>query len=133
MSINVNPGDVLKVRCTYKGIGIWHYGIVTEDFRVIDHGPEGTQERSWASFSGGGQVFLERHSNPNVSRSEVIRRARQLIGKLSYDSISMNCEHFVNRCRKGRSVSGQVRNGTIIWLCVFILCFVGIISISRRN
>lgn len=104
-------GDVLKVRAIMKNkIGVWHYGVLTDRNTVIDHGPDGTWERTFLEFTGGGKVYFQRHSNPHLSREQVVSRARSLIGKLEYSALVRNCEHFVNLCRRGKASSKQVRN-----------------------
>lgn len=133
---NVIPkhGDVLKVRATMKNnkLAVWHFGIYTEEGTVIDHGPDGTHERSFSDFSGGGTVYVQRHKNPLVSRAEVVRRARSLIGKLRYNAISLNCEQFVNWCRRNRMVSQQVREGVgVAALC--LLCLIGFVAAIRST
>lgn len=115
-----------------KGVRIWHFGIFTESGTVIDHGPGGTKEGSLEDFSGGGQIYVEKHRNPHVSPSEVVRRARSYIGRWNYSAIFKNCEHFINQCRNGSKYSHQVKEGVGITLAAFLL-IVGIVTLIRRQ
>ncbi|KAK0065884.1 HRAS-like suppressor 2 [Biomphalaria pfeifferi] len=40
----------------------------------------------------------------------IVRNAREKIGKIGYNIISANCEHFTNWCRYGQCKSEQVEN-----------------------
>ncbi|KAH9496470.1 Phospholipase A and acyltransferase 2 [Bulinus truncatus] len=42
--------------------------------------------------------------------SEIARRAEERIGKVGYNVIRFNCEHFTNWCRYGKTESDQVDN-----------------------
>lgn len=115
-----------------KGIGIWHFGILTESFTVIDHGPNGTRERPIKEFSDGERLHVEPHSNPHVSRLDVIQRARSFIGRWKYNAIFKNCEHFVNHCRNGYMRSKQVGNRVkAIIISIIILGIV--IHLFKKN
>jgi len=126
-------GDVLRVRTMSKE-GFWHYGIYTEIGTVIDRIKGiGIRERSYESFAENEAVYIERHTNPEISREDVVENARSRIGDSGYNAVFKNCEHFVNWCRTNAiPVSKQVlkiAGGTLV--AFLIICL--LVSCARKK
>lgn len=97
------PGDVLSRR---KGL-VQHKGLALGDGRVLHNTPfRGEHITSEAEFSAGQRVHVERQSM--TARERALSYAeRSRTG--SYNLITNNCEHTVNRLTDGRSHSPQLK------------------------
>lgn len=107
-------GDHIKVK-RKKGIRYSHHGIDIGDGTCIhfvgDHGDKKDaviKRTSLEAFLKGGnlKVVQYEHCRPP---SEVVKTAFSFIGKVSYDLITGNCEHFATYCKTGEWKSKQVK------------------------
>lgn len=114
-------GDIIRVRVG----SIYHLGIYVSDSEVIQFGRAPgrhsvpTKEievlkTSLDEFAGNGFVEREepdkRERRQRHSPEKTVALARERLGMRGYDVINNNCEHFVNECAYGKSVSEQIES-----------------------
>ena len=106
----------LHIKNLYK-----HYGIYIGNNKVVHFTALGCsretnaklayiQETSLEQFINGGLYEIERFTFNVFSKTEIVNRAKQSIGKGigTYSLIFNNCEHFAKWCATGIAVSSQV-------------------------
>jgi hypothetical protein len=109
-------GDILFVdRGLYQ-----HYGIYIGDNKVIHFSPKKEfelnpehaliHEASLEDFLRGGVLQIDRDTEANFDKNEIVNRAKSQIGVKGYDLFSNNCEHFARWCVTGEYESTQVTN-----------------------
>ena len=110
---NLKPGDHIKV----DEVFYYHHMIVVNvvsynTIRVIHNSKEaGRVEESNVCYTPEDIILLV-YSSP-YSRQEIIRRARQWIGK-EYNLLWDNCEHFATEVRTGEGQSLQVKKAVAV-------------------
>ncbi|NOQ75610.1 MAG: hypothetical protein GQ574_26620 [Crocinitomix sp.] len=106
--MNAYPGMVVKVWS--RGKGVFHFGIMSYDYHVIDHAPrKGTALRTWEEFSEGEEVKIVPSKSGDFDSDVIHQRALNSIGKSNYSISEANCEHFVNWCSRDRAESPQIK------------------------
>ena len=120
--IDLYPG--CHIRCQVNNF--YHHGIYIGDGKVIQFGlpfdvyksdinPEeiSVVESSLSEFSPKSK-FIEVYSyskaeaRKKFSDTEIIERAKSLLGTKGYDVLNNNCEHFANFCIFGEKKSYQI-------------------------
>lgn len=98
------PGDVLKRR---KGI-FTHKGIYLGNGRVVHSLPgKGVHLTSCAEFAAGHTIRIRQLSE--ARRLQVLQRLNEeLSAGRAYDPFTNNCQHVVNRMRRGISFSEEM-------------------------
>lgn len=90
-----------------------HHGIYVGNFTVAELVPPnlgGTARyRTFAEFLRGRSFYVVDHPN-GLDLDAVAARAHWAIGRLDYDLLSFNCEHFANWCATGVARSHQVES-----------------------
>jgi hypothetical protein len=125
----LTPGAHVKVRCSVAGFRFWHHGIISEvddeakgrqGIRVIHFAyAEGVTgggngafrsivETSLDWFLDGGADPCVEDYEPDFELTEVVKRARSLLGQRGYSLPVRNCEHFASWCRSRTPMSKQV-------------------------
>ncbi|XP_012946933.1 phospholipase A and acyltransferase 3 [Aplysia californica] len=109
---SLSPGD----RVEFKRGVFSHWGLYIGDEKIIHvTGPE--PEQAEVRIDKFLDVVQDGRAEKNNSKDEewnplavgeIIKRAKQRLGKVQYSLLSNNCEHFVNWCRYGKSESDQV-------------------------
>ena len=120
-------GDIIRVKVG----SVYHYGICSDDMKVIAFGLPPTQENFKNSgdvkvictdmdvFSAGGEVetaqlsFTEKIRRRNPQKT--VELAKSCIGEGGYDLIHNNCEHFVNYVVFGVKESTQEQEARKKW------------------
>lgn len=103
------PGDVLKRR---KGF-FTHKGIYLGYGRVLHSLPgRGVHVTSCAEFAAGHTIRIRRLSE--AQRRRVLERLNaELAGDRDYAVLTNNCQHVVNRLRRGVSFSEELLVGAL--------------------
>lgn len=93
----------------------WHWALESDAYRdgkpmlISNTMRNGTvKEETWDEVVGG-RSFKRVPIETSMSRHAVVTRARSAIGRLRYNVVSYNCEHFVTDVLTGVKKSGQVR------------------------
>jgi len=117
------PGDVLKRR---KGI-FTHKGIYLGNGRVMHSLPaRGVHLTSCAEFAAGHTIRI-RHLSEEQRRRILERLDTELSCGRNYDVLTNNCQHVVNRLRRGVSFSEELLLG------VFALVTAGAWAVFRAR
>lgn len=113
MSTTYQVGDHLVIdRFFYS-----HHGLFIGSNQVIHYAGESLGSKSQDStiqivsldaFAGQHPVVRRVHLNPVFSPEEAVRRAFSRLGEDEYSVLFNNCEHFVNWCLEGISISEQI-------------------------
>lgn len=113
------PGDVLKRR---KGI-FTHKGIYLGNGRVLHSLPgKGVHLTSCAEFAAGHTIRIRHLSE--ASRRQVLQRLNaELSTGRAYDPLRNNCQHVVNRMRRGLSFSEELLAGVFAIATAGVLLF----------
>ncbi len=102
----------------------YHYGLLIEDDKVIQYG---TKEDAFkvdnkdvviniCDLKDFGKGFVEvsnysfKEKLKKNSTKKSIKLALNRLGEAKYDSLSNNCEHFVNECVFNKHTSSQITN-----------------------
>lgn len=108
----LHPGDHLRVA---RPLGYDHHGIYEGDGQVIHFtgvAPSKAAARiartTYRDFAAGGRVEVVEYGRCDAPHV-VVARARNLLGKGSYDIFANNCEHFARWCKTGEAASEQVQ------------------------
>jgi len=112
---NPEYGDLIRTKVTFY----YHYGIFVNENRIIQFGlPDNVYTPAEEikvlatdiySFLNGGELQV---GKPDKEERKKIRKAEEIvalaesrIGQGGYDILHNNCEHFVNECAFGESIS----------------------------
>lgn len=120
------PGDAVKRR---KKPSFWHWGLVAgwgidgEPYVFENTVKFGVRLVPLREFIAGQPWEHVPYTGP-TPRPIILERAWSQLGKLRYDLLGANCEHFVTWCQDGVAKSGQVAGallgallvGLVIWL-----------------
>lgn len=117
-----DPAHVFVWR-TYRGVPFQHHGVELGDGTVVHftdgHGGiarpgSGAKnfrvcQTPWIQFSPDGPAMIHRvpHAAP-LAAEKIRRRAARMVGRMDYDLITNNCEHFACWCVTGHFQSRQV-------------------------
>lgn len=107
-------GDhLVSARCGYTHHGLYlGGGMVIHYSGLADGLSSGPIEiTTMNAFSGGGSVSISPHPRALHNLAQRLARAMSRLGENRYNLITNNCEHFVNWCIDGISVSEQVNRG----------------------
>ena len=113
---NPQYGDIVRTKVSFY----YHYGIYADRDTIIQFGAprnDGvpreqiavcvTDEEGFLSEGGSAEcaVLDRREKKERRSPEETVKVALSRVGETGYDFLHNNCEHFVNSCVFGRSVS----------------------------
>lgn len=113
--------------CTQGFAGVHHYGIYIG--HLIGYGPcvihndknGGVQVTTYAAFSNGQDVYVEREAPDDPAIQEaIVQRASKLVGS-QYNLLFFNCEDFANYVQTGVPYSKQVIGLCLIGLVVMLV------------
>lgn len=88
--------------------GYTHHGLYVGGGYVIDRTRKGVKKSTLYEFSEGHDIHIEEHVWRPFDRDQACERAYSELGNEDYNVLWNNCEHFVNWCISGFSVSIQV-------------------------
>ena len=115
-----SAGDHIRVN---RGL-YYHHGIYADDYCVFHFASPSDNEMNPETarvlyttldqFLKGGILEVREYSFEEINKKrnpkEIIDEAIKSIGEGGYNVISINCEHFANRCVFGESTSEQVES-----------------------
>jgi hypothetical protein len=116
--------NTAKLICRKKLGNVLHYGVLLPNGQCYELTPAGPKLSSIEEFAGGQQVTVELEI---LYTNEVHRRFWELtIGKIKYDLVNFNCEHFARYLLEGQAESKQV-NGMLF----AVLTILALVVIAR--
>ena len=93
-----------------RKLGLYtHHGIYIGSNKVVhfDRDQDKIVKISLKTFADGCKVHIKPRKKGWVSRSKIIKRAKENIGKTGYSLKKNNCEHFANWCTTNQAESNQ--------------------------
>lgn len=107
-NVTFKNGDVVSTPARVIS-SIRHVGIWDEEAGLFIHNnsPGGVQYITASDFINGSFIILKRAAPGRDG--EAVRRARAMIGR-EYDTLTFNCEHFVNYVTEGQKTSPQLNS-----------------------
>ncbi len=111
------PGDHLRI---WRGV-YWHHAIFVGNGRLIEFGGGlfggPVAYVTWCDFAKSRTPELMVHADA-LSSSQIVSRAKSILGRTGFHLLTANCEHFANWCATGRWESHQAQLAGVVVSCV---------------